>query len=430
MDTEKRSPVTAIIVGCGHRSLFYGQYALEHPEDMKIVGVADPDPVRRKIAKDRFSLPDSMLFGSSEELCARPRLADAIINGTMDRQHVPTSVPLLDLGYHMLLEKPFACDEDELKIIDEAVKRNRSRVMICHVLRYTPFYHSIKEHIAAGEIGDVISIQTNEYVSYDHIATCYVRGKWGNSDKCGTSMLLAKCCHDLDLMMWMAGDDEPVALSSFGGLKQFTKENAPEGCGTKCLVDCPYVDTCVFSAKSMYLDHPDRWKFYVWSALEGIENPPDEDRVALLKSDASYGKCVYRLDNNVVDRQTVSVRFRSGAVGVHCMIGGSSRAARTIKVVGTRGEIYGGFEDNRYRILKINTAPGKEYDVYDYDLNDAEVSRGHGGGDMEMCRDFVEYVRTGKESLACPSVERSVPAYLAVFEADRVMNSSVSTLEL
>ena len=209
------APVTAVIVGAGHRAVTYAAYSEQRPDRLRIVGVADPSELRRRRAAERFGVPESRRFASAEELAARPRFADAAINGTMDRLHVPTSVPLLDAGYHLLLEKPFATGKDEMRTLVEAAARGGSHVMVCHVLRYTPFYRAIKERVAAGVIGDLVSVQTVEHVSYHHMAVGFVRGKWRRADT-GSSMLMAKCCHDLDLIVWMKAGSMPVAVSSFG----------------------------------------------------------------------------------------------------------------------------------------------------------------------------------------------------------------------
>ena len=263
-------PVTAVIVGAGHRAFVYSELAKTNPELLKIVGVADPNPVRRKKAMEYFGFSEDMCFDSAQTLAEKGRLADAVINGTMDEQHLETAIPLLNAGYDMLLEKPFAVCEEDMRQIVDCAKKNNSKVMICHVLRYTPFYYAIKERIVNGEIGDIINIQMTEHVSYHHLSTSYIRGKWANSDKCHTTMLLAKCCHDIDLMMWFMSETKPVSISSFGSKFQFKPENAPENAGTICMKDCPLVDECVYSTKRLYLDHPDRWSFYVWDALEGI----------------------------------------------------------------------------------------------------------------------------------------------------------------
>lgn len=419
-------PITAIIVGAGHRSFVYSELAKTNPEMLKIVGVADPNPIRRKKAMDYFGFKEDMCFENAEELAKKGKLADTVINGTMDEQHLETAVPLLDAGYDMLLEKPFAPNEEEMRQIVNCAKKNNSKVMICHVLRYTPFYYAIKERIINGEIGDIINIQTTEHVSYHHLSTSYIRGKWANSDKCHTSMLLAKCCHDLDIIMWMMSETKPKQISSFGGKFQFKPENAPKEAGTICMKDCPLVDTCVYSTKRLYIDHPDRWAFYVWDALEGKKNVTIEDKIALMKSDSPYARCIYKCDNNVVDHQSVLINFENGATGTHNMVGGSAEPRREIHIIGTKGEIFGNFEESKFTVLKIDPSPdahNEECDVEEVDLrvtgDMVGAYGGHGGGDERLAADFVKFIRGEKPSLACTSIFDSVAGHLSVYLADK-----------
>lgn len=412
------NPVTAIIVGGGHRSFTYAELALKSPDKLKIVGIADPNPFRCEKARKMFGFPKENCFSSAEELAAVPKFADAIINGTMDHQHFETAVPLLKCGYDMLLEKPFVVNMQELDELVDIVKENDNRVMICHVLRYTPFYLAIKERILAGEIGDIISINMFEHVSYHHASTSYVRGKWGNSDVCKTPMLLAKCCHDIDIMMWLMGSIKPKTVSSCGSIFQYKPEMAPEGAGTKCLVDCPHVNTCLYSAKRIYIDNPDRWEFYVWSALEDMENATIEDKINLLKGDSPYGKCIYKSGNNVVDHQSVMINFENGATGTHNMIGGAARPLRRIEIVGTKGEIFGEFEHNDIHVLKINPDPGKEFDEEVIDLSAFTEGGGHGGGDLGLAEDFVNFIRGEKPSVSCTTIFDSVAGHKSIFLAE------------
>lgn len=419
-------PITAIIVGAGHRSFVYSELAKTNPEMLKIVGVADPNPIRRKKAMDYFGFKEDMCFENAEELAKKGKLADTVINGTMDEQHLETAVPLLDAEYDMLLEKPFAPNEEEMRQIVNCAKKNNSKVMICHVLRYTPFYYAIKERIVNGEIGDIINIQTTEHVSYHHLSTSYIRGKWANSDKCHTSMLLAKCCHDLDIIMWMMSETKPKQISSFGGKFQFKPENAPKEAGTICMKDCPLVDTCVYSTKRLYIDHPNRWAFYVWDALEGKKNITIEDKIALMKSDSPYARCIYKCDNNVVDHQSVLINFESGATGTHNMVGGSAEPRREIHIIGTKGEIFGNFEESKFTVLKIDPSPdahNEECDVEEVDLrvtgDMVGAYGGHGGGDERLAADFVKFIRGEKPSLACTSIFDSVAGHLSVYLADK-----------
>lgn len=413
----ENKPITAVIVGGGHRSMIYADYSLSHPEALKIVGIADPNRERREMAAKRYGFSEDACFEDAAALAQRPKFADAIINGTMDHQHFATAVPLLERGYDMLLEKPFAVSKEEMEQLCAVIRQHKNKVMICHVLRYAPFYRQIKERVQNGEIGDIINIQTVEHVSYHHLSTSYVRGKWANSDVCKTSMLLAKSCHDIDIMMWMMQPTRPVSVSSVGSRMQFRPENAPANAGTRCTVDCPLVDTCRYSAKRLYLDHPSHWVCYVWADIEGIEAPTDDDRSRSFAAGNPYDRCIYKCDNNVVDHQSVLVNFSNGATGTHNMIGGAAKSQRILHIVGTKGEISGVFEENRFSVLKIDPAPDCGYTEETVDLSADE--EGHGGGDDALTADFIRYLQTGEQSLSCTAIENSIAGHLTVFLADQ-----------
>ncbi|NLT42601.1 MAG: Gfo/Idh/MocA family oxidoreductase [Anaerolineae bacterium] len=418
-------PVTAVIVGAGHRSLTYASYARYRPDALKIVGVADPLEYRRRQVAELYGLGPDQLFETAEELAARPQMADAAINGTMDQDHVRTSLPLLNAGYDLLLEKPFAVNETEMWQLLQAARGNASKVMICHVMRYTPFATAMRQRVAAGEIGEVISVQTVEHVSYHHMVVGYVRGKWNRKDVCGSPMLMAKCCHDLDFITWMKSGVAPVRVSSFGSNMQFRPEKAPEGAGTRCLVDCPIEGDCLYSARKHYIDHPERWSFYVWAGLEQIENPTIEDKIHSLKTDNPFGRCVWKCDNNVVDHQAVMIEFEDGCTATHNMIGGASKPQRSMHLVGTTGELQGVLHDSRFVIRHIDPRPGHEYseEVVDVDVKgDMDGAfGGHGGGDVRLAADFVNFVRGDECSIACTNLEDSIRGHLIGFRADVAM---------
>jgi len=425
---ERTMAITAVIVGAGHRALTYASYAEQHPDELKIVGMADPNDLRRQQTGDRFDIPDGRRFETAEALASVPQFADCVINGTMDHQHVETSLPLLAAGYDLLLEKPFATGIEEMWSLVEAARSNNRKVMICHVLRYAPFYYRIRERVAAGEIGRVINVQTVEHVSYHHMAVGFVRGKWNSKDRCHSGMLMAKCCHDLDLIMWMKSGVRPVAVSSFGTNTQFRPEMAPKGAGERCLVDCEIETDCLYSARKHYIDHPKRWSFYVWDSLEHIEAPTIEDKVASLEGGNPYGRCVWKCDNDVVDHQSVAINFEDGCTATHNMVGGTARPSRSIHLIGTEGEIHGVLEDQSFCVRHIDPRPGHEYSEDRIDLNESGdvhgAFGGHGGGDLRLAKDFVDLVSGGEPSLACTRIEDSVYGHLTGFLAEESREES------
>lgn len=419
--------ITAIIVGAGHRALLYASYAKEHPEALKIVGVADPDPIRRKKVAELFGFGEEMCFEDADALAARPKLADAIINGTMDTQHVPTAIPLLRRGYDMLLEKPFCVSEEELWRLHDVVEETGRTVMICHVLRYAPFYVAIKQLLAEGRIGDIINIQCTEHVSYHHLAVSFVRGKWGNEEKCGAPMLLAKCCHDMDLILWLKSGIRPVQVASFGCDFQFDPAKKPAGAGKRCLVDCQIEPQCLYSAKKHYIDHPDRWAFYVWDCLEHLDHPTIEDKIQSLKTDNIHGRCMWDCEHTVVDHQSVLLNFADGATATLNMIGGTAKPERNIHIIGTKGEIKGVFDDSVYTIRTIDNASEKGWQEEVVDLkiggDKSGMTGSHGGGDLRLVEDFVRVLQGEAPSISCTSLNDSINGHLSVFRAEKARKS-------
>lgn len=426
--SKPQRPLRAVIVGAGNRAMLYASYATHRPEELEIVGVAEPNAFRRERAGERFGIPEEGRFSTVEELTARERFADFAINGTMDQDHVATSLPLLEAGYDLLLEKPIATREEDMFRLAEVAARLRRRVYICHVLRYTPFYSAVRERVHHGEIGELLNLQLTEHISYHHMAVAFVRGKWGRRADCGSGMLMAKCCHDLDLMTWMKEGARAKTLSSFGALTFFRPEKAPEGAGTRCLADCPIEPECDYSAKKLYLDVPNRWRFYVWDRIEHNGELTDEQKIESLRTDNPQGRCVWKCGNDVVDHQTVAVEFSDGATGTLNMVGGAARASRCIHLIGTKGEIEGKFEDSRFVIRRIASGTRDDFreETVEVDVKGDMhgMQRGHGGGDMRLVADFLRVLRGGTPSSSCTSLEDSIHGHSIGFAADRAMREA------
>jgi len=414
--SASQSPLTAVIVGAGNRGYQYACHSLDHPDDLKIVGVVEPDDFRRERARRTFDLPEDRCFRRFDELMAQPKMADAIINGTMDRDHVATSVPALEAGYDMLLEKPICGTRAELCRLIEVVRRTQRRVLICHVLRYAPFYAEIRRRVADGAVGDILTIHTAEYVSYHHMSAAFVRGRWRRRDT-ASPILLAKCCHDLDIICWMKSGVAPRRVSSFGSRTFYIESNAPEGAGTRC-VDCAIEPECSFSARKHYLEQG-LWGFYAWEPIQHIEHPTEEDKIASLKGDNPWGKCVFRSDNDVVDHQSVVTEFADGAISTHGLVGTASSGRRVIHIVGTRGEIEGVMEHGKFVVRTIAPKAGQEYVEETVDVSLA--GSGHGGGDSLLVEDFVRVLRGQPASLSTTELMDSVNSHLMAYAADEAM---------
>ncbi|MBL7726713.1 MAG: Gfo/Idh/MocA family oxidoreductase, partial [Dinghuibacter sp.] len=104
-------PVTAITCGAGSRGNLYGNYAVKYPEQLDIVGVAEPIPLRNERYAKKHNIADNNRFTTWEEVFKRPKLADAVIISTPDNLHYGPCMAALKMGYDVLLEKPISPSE-------------------------------------------------------------------------------------------------------------------------------------------------------------------------------------------------------------------------------------------------------------------------------------------------------------------------------
>ncbi|NMA85560.1 MAG: Gfo/Idh/MocA family oxidoreductase [Epulopiscium sp.] len=397
--------VKAILIGAGQRGTYaYAPYAQQHPEELEFVGVAEPIKERREYFRKAYDIPEQNCFEGWEEVLEQPPFADAVLICTQDRMHYEPAKKALALGYHVLLEKPMSPEPAECIELGRLSKEHERVFSICHVLRYTPFFRTLKSLLNEGKIGQLISIQHNENVGYWHQAHSFVRGNWRNSKET-SPMILAKSCHDMDILLWLVGDD-CVRLSSFGDLTHFKKENAPKGAPLRCTDGCPIEKDCPYSALKIYLKEDPGWLGTVIS-----DDPSMESRRKALE-EGPYGRCVYYCDNDVVDHQVVNMEFANKVTVAFTMCAFTNEVSRTMKLMGTKGEIRAVMEKNLIEVTDFST--GKiEQIIYD------EAVHGHGGGDYGIMKDFVEQVRISGKEESITSASTSVQSHLMAFAAEK-----------
>jgi len=409
--------VSCIVVGYGDRGSIYAEYAVTNPEELEIVGVVDPNPYRLSLAKEKFHLKDEQLFNDFEKFIKLPKFADCVICATMDELHYYQGKALMNAGYHLLIEKPVTNNLKELEELkDVSIKTNRI-MMVGHVLRYAPFYVSIKQTILDGKIGDIIDMSTCEFVGAAHTSSSFCRGKWNSVKACGSTMLLQKCCHDMDLICWLNNKTRPSSIISFGSRTNLIKENAPKDAAEYC-IDCPHYNDCKYSAKSFYIKN----KQFGFLVFADYNKPQDqitnEEIEEHYRNKNRFNKCMYKTDADVVDHQKVMIEFEDGSTCTHTMDSVVPRPGRYIHILGTDGEIEGFQEDNYYAIRKqdFDSAMFKTEKVDVTKLIEAGVA--HGGGDIGLVRDFVRVVRGDEPSISTTSIADSINGHNCVFLAE------------
>lgn len=398
-------PITAVMLGAGGRGYYaYGPYALQHPDELRFVAVAEPNQARRERFAAAHGIPPERCFESWEQLLAGGKLADACFNMTQDQLHLPSTLAALDAGYDMLLEKPMANRLADTVALVQAAERAGRLMQICHVLRYSPFFAKLHEVLASGRLGDIITVEHRENVVFWHMAHSFVRGAWRNV-AASSPMLLAKCCHDLDILAWNVA--RPVErLHSFGSLMHFRPEHAPPNATARCTDPCPAADDCPFDARRIYLD-PDQTGWPITAITEDLSA---EGRLRALET-GPYGRCVYRCDNDVVDQQMVTMELEGGATVMLAMHGHSHKEGRTMRYDGTRATLRGNFEygEGQIEIHDHRTGRCEEVPI------DAAAS-GHGGGDFGIVRSFVQALRGTAPPLT--TARESLESHLLAFAAE------------
>lgn len=401
---------TVAIIGIGGRGGdTYGALMNEAPDKWDIVALCDLKADRLAVFAEKFGVQKENLFTDEKEFFQKKR-ADVLIIGTQDKDHIRHATYAFNVGYDVLLEKPITDRKEEMDSLLALQKKTGCKTLVCHVLRYAPAFVKAAELIEQGTIGKLVAIQALERVAYWHQAHSYVRGNWRKAED-STPMILAKCCHDLDLIQFYAGA-KCESVSSVGDLTHFKAENAPEGAAMHCL-QCPHVDTCPYSAKRIYIERwkeigspEDRWPYNILALA-----PTTEEKLMKALEDGPYGRCAYHCDNNVVDHQITQMTFENGVKATLTMTAFTAGGGRRMNFFGTHGEIC---LEEQGDTITVGVY-GKPIEVIQMD-NLTDKGYGHGGGDLHLINDLYD-VLEGKASQKT-SLEYSAESHLIGIAAE------------
>lgn len=391
-----KKQVTIAVIGAGSRGTMYARLAhLAEDGKCRVVAVAEPRDLQRRELADYCQIPPEWQFRDWRELVQLPRLADAVIVATQDHEHTGPALAFLEAGYHLLLEKPMAPTAEEYRAIVEVARKNQRIVGVSHVLRYTPYFRKLRDLLQSGLIGDLVSFRHFEGVVYWHQAKL----------RESSPMILAKSCHDLDILLFMTGL-KCCRLNSFGALRHFIRVNQPVGAAEHCL-DCPLAQTCVYSAVTYYRRHLADGN-HGWP-LDIITDDFTEAGLNRALREGPYGRCVYACDNDVVDHQTVNFLFDNDVSGTFISEEGRGRET---EFFGTHGSIWG-----NTAVIKVHCFNGETYE-YDMTETNGMLDGGHLGGDAGLIHDFIEALRFEDASRLTSSPEVSLTSHLMAFAAE------------
>jgi len=397
-----KKPVTAITCGAGSRGNVYGNYAVQYADQLDIVGVAEPIPIRKQRYSSKYNIPESNQFNTWEDVFKRPKFADAIIITTPDDLHYGPCMAALKMGYDVLLEKPISPSEKECRDILELAKKNNRIVAVCHVLRYAPYFVKLRELMNSGAIGEVISVQHMEPIEHTHMSHSYVRGNWHNS-KATTPIILAKSCHDLDILKWMVNKPSQ-RIQAFGDLKWFRKENAPAGSTARCGDGCTVEAECPYSAQKLY--YRNRQRTYVFD-MPDDKSKHGEHILEKLKT-TNYGRCVYKMENDQPDHYICNIQFEGNITAAFSMEAFTSYEGRRTRVMGSMGDIVG--DMSSFTLTDFRTGKKTEW---------KQDTDGHGGGDWRLVADWIQAVDQQNPALLTSTIDASIESHLMGFAAEK-----------
>jgi len=406
---DHQKELTLAAIGCGNRTRTYIELAAEEPHRYQTVAAADPVVARLEQARRLSRNPEFRSFRTAEDILSEPKLADVMIVGSQDQFHKEHAVASMEAGYDLLLEKPVATTPEDTLAVEQTAKHLGRRVLVCHVLRYTPFYRKVKEIVSDGQLGRVMSLNATEGVGPWHFAHSYVRGHWSVISR-SSPMVLAKCSHDLDIIRWlMAASCKEV--SSFGSLTHFTAANLPDGAPAHCLEGCPVGEHCAYNAERYFSDQ-NKWLANVCDATEEAEQ-----RKWLRHS--PWGRCVYRSDNDAVDHQTVNMKFSNESTATLIMT--AFEIGRHIEIFGTHARLRGGdfVRQACGSDIVVNSLDGSGREERLNTTAESGGYDGHLGGDRAFVRGLYDEMKRNDRSRMTSSLEASIDSHRMAFAAER-----------
>ncbi len=376
--------VSIAVIGLGQRGANYMRFLrFLYSKDAKITAICDVNPIKVKELGDKYGIPNDMRF-TDETLFFAEKRADAVWVCTGDTMHYRQCIAALNLGYHIMVEKPVSFDIDECLEIERVAKDKGLYVVVCHVLRYSNYYRKIKQLLQNGDLGEIMTINHQENIAYYHYAHSYVRGNWRTKET-SAPILLAKCCHDIDLISWFM-DGEAEEVQSYGALSYFKPENAPVGAPDRCIEGCPDKD-CPYNAVNLYLKDPlYRAKFvkFMPRVLTG-KNRNTKDDIKKALTEGEYGRCVFKSPNNVDDHQSLIMRFSGNRIAVHTLSAFTDRFYRKTHITCTKGEIIGEDSSGKVTVHRFNKG-SKVYRTKFLPLP------GHIEGDYKLVKAFIDLI--------------------------------------
>jgi predicted dehydrogenase len=334
-----------VVSGTGLRPMHVLSVLKEEMPEIEFAGWYDPEPTyfdRLGDGVPRYDSIEAMLAG------ARP---DLFFVGSPNIFHLDQIRLGLEAGVRIFTEKPVVVSIEETMALAELLARHGTdRVMIGLVLRYSRHAADLRAALAAGALGDVVSLEASEHIAPYHGA--FFMRDWRRMVKWSGGFMLEKCCHDIDLYN-MVTASRPARVASFGGRKSYVPRNAP---------------TSNAENEIMHV------KPSIWQSVDDA----------------------FHSDGDIIDFQTAILQYETGAsLAFHTNLNVPDEHRRFC-IMGTHGMAEGDFVRG---FLKVTRRDGSVFADHDYTAGDHPATGNHYGADNLMCRDIAAFLREETDSL-------------------------------
>lgn len=332
------------------------------------MGYFDPQPSHVEMIGT-----DTPRFGSIEQMLSETN-PDLFFVCSPNTFHLEQIEAALRAGVQVFTEKPIVTSKDDmLKLAKLLAEFGTDRVMGGLILRHSQHMADLRQSIAKGHLGEIISIEGNEYIGPYHGAFFMRdgRGMVGHS----SGFMLEKCCHNLDICN-IIKVSHPKRVASFGGRRSFLPQNAPT----------TNIEAEIFHVKKS-----------VW---DSVDDP-------------------FQSNGDIVDFQTVILDYESGpSLAFHTNLK-VPEEHRRFCAIHTHGMAEGDFVRGYLKVTKRGGSIAFEADYTDQDSAKASA---HYGADHMMIEDIVAFRRRELDQLPSGVVD-ALEAGIAALALDEARES-------
>lgn len=192
-----KSNLNFAIVGCGRIAQRHAEYIVKFAN---LIAVCD---IKLDRAKDLGIKHSCNYYESIEDLLLNEKHVNVVSICSPNGLHAEHSIKSLNMGKHVLCEKPMAINVYDCGEMIKAAERNNKRLFIVKQNRFNPPVAAVKKAIDDGVFGKIFSIQLSCFWNRNED---YYRNSWKGTKDLDGGTLFTQFSHFIDLLYWMIGD--------------------------------------------------------------------------------------------------------------------------------------------------------------------------------------------------------------------------------